>query len=190
MLNDLLMLVATYLNLEDVSSYIDAVNTDEEVGDAPKDLTLLIRLANLTLKTITADYMPLYTEEQVYSDGDCQINYSGFSKTPIKIKSVSYLDGISATFRCFPSYVKVGYPNKKYLVKYAYAPEELTDLDDELEKPFGLSAQTIAFGICFEYYIANELYAEADMFEERFKQAILKDINSTRIKEVPKRGWV
>ena len=190
MLNDLLMLVATYLNLEDVSSYIDSLNIEEEAGEQPKDLNLLIRLANLTLRIITTDYLPLYAEEEVSSDGDCQINYSCFSRTATRVKSVSYLDGISTTFRCFPSQIKVGYPNKKYLVKYAYLPEEMTDLDDEIEKPFGLTNETIAFGICFEYYITNELYPEADMWEARFKQSILKDINGTRVKQLPKRGWV
>lgn len=189
MLNDLLMIVATYLGLDDVNSYIDAVNSEEE-ATAPQSLNLLINLANLTIGRITRDYMPLYTEEIISSDSNCQINFSAFSKALVQIKAVSTLDGIHSTFRCFPSFIKVGYPSRQYLVKYSYAPEELEDLEDAIEKPYNLATETIAYGVCFEYCLVNELYQEADMWEERFKEAIMKDINGARAKVLPKRGWV
>ena len=189
MLNDLLMIVATYLGLDDVNSYIDAINSEEE-ATAPESLGLLINLANLTIRRITRDYMPLYAEETIFSDDSCQIAFSAFSKTPVQIKSISTPDRISATFRCFPTFIKVGYSSRPYIVKYSYAPEEMDDLEDTIEKPYNLAIETIAYAVCFEYCIANELFSEADMWEERFKQAIMKDINGTRTKMVPKRGWV
>ena len=190
MLNDLLSIVASYLGLDEVSQYIDAVNIDETPENKPEVLDFLISLVNLTMRQITRDYMPLYKEEILCSDENCQINYSDFSTAPVQIKSVSYLDGISSTFRCFPSYIKVGYQNKKYLVKYSYTPSSVSDLDSEIEMPFGLKIETICFGVCYEYCISNELYSEADIWEERFKNSLLNDINGKRAKSVPIRGWV
>ncbi|MBQ7453284.1 MAG: hypothetical protein IJS68_03355 [Clostridia bacterium] len=189
MLNDLLMLVGSLLGLGDVTDYLASYDADNPTTP-PSNLTDLKRLANFAYSQIVRDYMPLLITETKTSNASCEIAYAGFSKTVANIKKVCFENGTPCTFRCFPEFIKVGYPTRKFLITYAYVPNEFSDLEDEIELPFGLSLTAVAFATCFEYAIAGGLYDEADMWEQRFKEKISSAIRGNREHKLPSRGWI
>lgn len=199
MLKDLIYAVASYLRMDDVCDYLDSLNQEETgiiVTDSetfltePKEIKLLTNLTNLVLGQILREYMPLYTEEIVSSNANCEISFSSFSKKVNQIINVSFVDGLNSTFRIFPEYIKVGSPQEKYVVKYSYLPEEITNFNAPIEKPISLSENTIALGVCAEYCLIEMLYDEADMWEAKFKESLQNTIRKLREKRLPSRGWI
>lgn len=189
MLQDLIYLSSFYLNLDDVSDYLTSL-ADETPLDKPDDVDKLISLANLTIRKVVREFAPLYAEESVTSNANCEISYSNLTKDVCNIKSVSTADGLSATFRVFPEFIKVGYPNQSYFVNYSFYPDELDDLTDDLVLPIGVTKEAIAFGICAEYLTISGMFDEADVFEDKFKKSLADGLINQRERKVLNRGWI
>jgi|GEM_PF-6397978 len=189
MLKDLLYLASFYLKLDDISEYLSAIDSGEE-ATAPSDLAELVTIANIVMRAVSREFSPLYYEQTFTSNENCQIPFSEFNKPINQIKSVSFADGISSTFRSFPDYIKVGLPRTNYSVTYSYYPNEISALEDALTLPMGVSAETIAYGMCAEYLTIEMLYDEADMFEEKFKEGLRNASVSKSERKIANRGWI
>ncbi len=208
MLKDLITIAATYLKLDAVNDYLalleeqslsqtqanqDDVLIDQEPENetaVPQEIKLLTNLANLVLRQIVREYMPLFVEEELISNENCQIEYSKFKNSVNQVVGVGFKDHISSTFRVFPEYIKVGYPNEKYIVLYSYFPPELKNLTDNVVCPMGLSHEVIALGICAEYCLVNSLFDEADMWETKFANSLSNASRRLKERKLPSRGWI
>ena len=82
MLRDLIYLSSFYLNLDDVSDYLTSL-ADETPLDKPDDVDKLISLANLIIRKVVFEFAPLYAEESLTSNSNCEISYSGLTKRTI-----------------------------------------------------------------------------------------------------------
>lgn len=192
MLKDLIYLAGFYLNLTDVTDYLTAIDGDEDVSDLtePKEMETLISLSNLVIRNVTRKYIPLYFEEVKQSNENCEINFSNFSKSVNEIKSVISSDGLKATFRVFPEYIKVGNPNSSYKIVYSYIPSEIRTLNSSLVLPVGISEDDLVFGVCSEFATMNMLYDEADMFESKFKECLLKSLMGKSERKFKSRSFI
>ena len=188
MLKDLIYLASFYLNLDDVSDYLTNIEDDSNI-EAPTDLSVLINLANLSIRRIVKDYKPLYREEFKKSDENCFIAFSDLSKEVCAIKNVTTLDRLPVTFRILENNIKVGVPSGDYLVKYSYYPSELTDLNDSLILPDGVNKEAVCFSMCCDYLTIKRLYDDADVFETKFKESLVRGLRANKEIKVASRGW-
>ncbi|MBO4570120.1 MAG: hypothetical protein J5689_02780 [Clostridia bacterium] len=188
MLKDLIYLASFYLNLDDVSDYLTNIEDDTE-AEAPADVSILINLANLAIRRIVKDYRPIYREEFKSSDENCFIPFSALSKEVCAIKNVTTLDRLPVTFRILENNIKVGVPSGDYLVKYSYYPSELTDLGDSLVLPDGVSNEAVCFCMCCDYLTIKRLYDDADVFESKFKESLVRGLKANKDVKVASRGW-
>ena len=189
MLRDLIYLSSFYLNLDEVTDYLNSL-TDETPLTKPNDVDKLIGLANLTIRKVVREFAPLYSEENCSSNSNCEISYSSLTNDVCNIKSVSTPDGLNSTFRVFPEYIKVGRPNNAYSVCYSFYPTELTELSDNLVLPVGVTKEAISFGMCAEYLTISGMFDEADMFEAKFKESLADGLIHQRERKVLNRGWI
>lgn len=191
MLKDIIYLAGFYLNLTSVTDYLTALD-GEEVSETeePKELETLISLSNLVIRNVTRKFAPLYFEEMRESNDNCEIDLAGFSKSVNEIKSVVSTDGIKATFRNFPEFIKVGYPNTMYKITYSFIPEEIRGLNSSLILPPKVTEDDIAFGVCAEFATINMLYDEATMFESRFKECLLNSLMGRSERKIKSRSFL
>lgn len=171
MTKDILLLSATMLGLDDVIMHLsqpEPADADDEVKTKENEL---IAYLNYVVSQIVKEFMPLSNCEKVCSDSSCQIMYDKLSKQAVSIRMVS-LYGRQVTFNLYPEYLKVGRPNQEYEVFYNYVPEKVKDLTDNLELPLGLSEFVICYGIASEYALSKLLYDEANMWQDKYKNAL------------------
>ena len=171
MTKDIIKLSATFLGLSDVVDYLKDTNTSANQETLEK-LDDLILFANYVIREITKSYFPLSHTEQVTSNESCEIEFSKLSKSAIAIKSIKNTLNQCVTFNLYPSFIKVGFPERKYTVTYNYVPNKIQSLDDTLNLPLGLGIEVISYGVASEYALSRLLYDEADMWESKFKNAL------------------
>ena len=78
------------------------------------------------------------------------------------------------TFNLYPEFIKVGFPSTNYLVEYNYLPNKINSVKETLSLPLGVEYFTICYGIASEYALSKLLYSEAEMWESKFKNSLLK----------------
>lgn len=188
MTKEILKLSATFLGLYDVVAYLNNP-TQNMSEDTKKQLDELLIYMNYILREVTKEYYPLSCEEEIYSNSQCEILFSNFSKNIISIKSVLN-DNNFATYNIYPTYIKVGKPNTKYKVSFNYVLDSVKSFDSEVVLPLGLEPFIISYGIASEYATSKLQYDEANMWESKFKNAlqslkfrvIERKFNSRRLK--------
>lgn len=192
MLKDLIYLSSFYLNLNNVTDYLTALDGEEELidEDRPVELESLITLSNLVIRNVARKFAPLYFEEVLTSNENCEISFDNFSKSVNEVKMVTLNDGLSVTFRVFPEFIKVGLPNTSYKVSYSYIPEEVRELDATLPLPTNITEDDLCFGVCAEYATMEMLYDEASVFESKFKESLIRSLIGKKEKQIKSRGWL
>lgn len=171
MTKDIIQLSALFLGLTDVNDYLKQPETTPS-SDTLDKLEDLLLFTNYVLREVTKNYYPLTTEETLYSNNQCEIEYSSLSKTAIAIKGLVNQTGHSVTFNLYPNYIKVGTPNSKYKITYNYTPNKIKTINEPLTLPLGLDYVVISYGVASEYALSRLLYSEADMWESKFKNAL------------------
>lgn len=171
MTKDIIKLSATFLGLTDVLDYLKnpVITLSTETENKIEDLILF---TNYVVREITKNYMPLLTEEEATSNKSCEIHFTNLSKNAIAIKNIKNGLGQKVTFNLYPTFIKVGFPETKYMITYNYTPEKIQNIDQTLELPFGLGSEIVAYGVASEYALSKLLYNEADMWESKFKNSL------------------
>lgn len=170
MTKEILKLSATFLGLYDVVSFLN--NPTTNISDkVQKELDELLIYMNYVLREVTKEYYPLSTEEELYSNDQCEINFSNFTKNIISIKNVIN-ENLPSTYNIYPSYIKVGKPNSKYSISYNYVIDAIKDINSIFILPLGLEPFIISYGIASEYATSKLQYDEANMWESKFKNAL------------------
>lgn len=170
MTKEILKLSATFLGLYDVVSFLNnpSTNINEDIRNQLDELLVYM---NYILREVTKEYYPLSYEEDIYSNEQCEISFQSFSKNIISIKEVIN-ENNNVTYNIYPTYIKVGKPNTKYLISYNYVLDSVKDINSELILPLGLEPFIICYGIASEYATSKLQYDEANMWESKFKNAL------------------
>lgn len=147
-----------------------------------QDTAVLKRCANLVLGNVAANYIDCEAV-QAFTVNNERINYSEFSKTFLKVKSVKIGNSL-VDYSLFVDYVAV--PNGKVVVTYCYVPFFLSDTE-EIVVP-GLSEQCFVYGVLTEYAIISGMYNEAKVWGEKFAEGLFNAHPKYKQLRIP-RGW-
>lgn len=181
-LKEAIQLSLTYLGDEDAS-------VNNKTAQHPR-LKLLVKCANLVIKEIVTDYIPLIeTEETETSDG--KINYEKLLHRVLEILSVKDMKtGISTNFRMNPTECILENKNiQKAEVRYSYLPVDI-DIDEQCPVSPLVSAKTLALGICAEYSLIEGMYEQSVMYSDRFKEDMRTAIRKKGEIKIKPRRWL
>ena len=180
-LKEAIQMCLTYLGDEDAS-------INAQTAQHPK-LKLLVKCANLVIKEITGEYLPLLTEEEV-EVRDGKINYEGLLHKVLEVRKVEDLDsGLSSDFYHTPTYCKLLNDGvKRARIVYSYVPLDI-DIEEECPLPPLVTAKTLALGICAEYSMISGMYEQSVMYSDRFKQDMRTAVRKKGEIKIKPRRW-
>ncbi len=180
-LKEAIQICLTYLGDEDA-------NINTQTAQHPK-LKLLVNCANLVIKEIVGEYLPLIEEEEVeVKDG--KIYYEELTHKVLEVRKVEDLDsGLPSDFYHTPTYCKVVNNGvKRAGIVYSYTPLDI-DIEEECPLPPLVSAKTLALGICAEYSMIFGMYEQSVAYSDRFKQDMRTAVRKKGEIKIKPRRW-
>lgn len=181
LLKEVITTALTYLGDEEIA-------LDGSIVNHPK-LNTILRCANIVVKEIASDYLPLTAEEQVeVKDG--KISYDLLSRRALEVLSVKDVKtDVKSLFRHTPSCLElVNKDVKKANVKYNYMPAD-AGVDDECPISPLVSAKTVAMGVCSEFCLIEGMYEQSVMFSDRYKEDLRSAVRKKGEIRIKPRRW-
>lgn len=167
---------------------VDLVAQAENCAVEPAgELASLLRCYNLVENEIALDYFPLRRGETLSPEGG-EISYAKFAYAPVEILEVKGESGLPLSFAMRPSAVLVPKNAERVNVFYTYSPKE-KEWGDESEFAGKISARLMSFGVACEFCLTNGQYAEAAMWEKKFREALRAANAPMRKLSVRSRRW-
>lgn len=160
--------VALILDDKQSFSYLDDTTNQLEPNAT---ISTYVALANFVLRDIASNFLCYKTKEKLLSNAECKIMLSGLIHQPCTIKKVINFFGKNIAYKTMIDCLVVPSANEQYEIDYTYYPDDV-DLDDDVELPVGLDKTTICYGIVCEYYRLKMMFAEADIWEEKYKKGL------------------
>ncbi len=147
----------------------------------------LIDCFNLISNEIFTEYLPLSTFETVeFEDGVFQLK--NLSKTATNVLEVRNKSGKKLKFRLQLSTVLCDV--KQGVVKYNFAPENLTLSSTHICHSAKVPARVFAFGIAMEHFFLQTQSTEALIWENRYRNSLLAIAKFNRNTTMPTRRWI
>lgn len=181
-LKEAIQISLTYLGDEDAS-------VNNKTAQHPR-LKLLVKCANLVIKEIATDYIPLVETEEVEVQ-DSRISYEKLLHRVLEILSVrNVADGIESNFRMNPTECVLANDNiVKARVKYSYMPVDI-EIDEQCPVSPLVSAKTLALGICAEYSLIEGMYEQSVMYSDKFKEDMRTAVRKKGEIRIKPRRWL
>lgn len=164
----------------DVAEYLNSSSLN-----GSSDARLLLKCFNTVENEIAVDYIPLI-KEQTFEVVD-GINYNDFESTPSKILSVKNEGGRRVPYGIFANKIKT--KKGKVIVKYNYIPKE-KNIDGISDFASVISERIMAYGVMAEYLTAKGEYAEASVWEKKYRDALKSVHNVKKNVVLPVGAWV
>ena len=179
---DVILLAATLLGCEeDVRYYIE--DEDEEYAQKAE---MLLHCLHLVENELALDYFPLVAEQEVRADSG-KIVFSNLSKDIVRVIKVMDENENSMAYQLFPSYLMTQAGTVK--VVYSYTPSQ-KDWDENIDFTLYVSQRLLAYGIAAEYCTAMGRLEEANIWDEKYKDAIEAAYKVQSGGTMPSRRWV
>ncbi|MDE7192240.1 MAG: hypothetical protein K2O35_07220, partial [Clostridia bacterium] len=147
------------------------------------------KCANLVIKEIAAEYVPLIEEETV-DVNDGKILFEGLIHKVAEVRKVQDVDsGLTSNFYNTPTHCKLLNDGvKRAKIVYSYVPLDI-DIQDDCPLPPAVGAKTLALGICAEYSMISGMYEQSVMYSDRFKQDMRTAVRKKGEIRVRPRRW-
>lgn len=143
----------------------------QQLSEEQKTLFFMLQHACFAVEEMACDYLPLFHNQTIFSDGDCQILFSAFDKPIRGIKHVKH-GGTKCTFNDYVTFLKVGCKNEPYEIEYAYYPAMPTSFVQEFETHPIVSARILAYKIASDYCLSKSLFDESVMWDKRYNESM------------------
>ena len=180
---EVIALAAENLGREDLSSELETLD-----GAPEGELKSLLRCYNLVENEVALDYFPLKAEEEVLPQNG-RIPYSELAHAPVNFFRMRGGDGRDVDFEAHPAYLSVPAETGALTVVYAYSPEH-KEIVRESEFSGKITARLLSYGVACEFCLTSARYAEAALWERRFRDALrAAEIIRRRLK-VRARRWL
>lgn len=179
---EVILTAATELGFkDDVENYFDG-----QVSDLNKRKSeLLLDCFNLVENEVALDYLPLYAEDELYSETGV-VEYAAMERSVVRVLRVTDEWGNPVRFTVFPEYIKA--QPGKLKVAYTYAPSKKT-MDGESDFRVQVSARLLAYGVAAEYALATGLYEESAVWDKKYKDAITAAYKARPSRKLRSRRW-
>ncbi len=159
---------------------------DDEKLDCKREAEILVQCYNLIEKELALDYFPLKREDTMLSFTG-RVEFSAFSRAPVRILSVKDDKGEELEYELFPSYLKA--KAGKITVIYTYTPDDKTAFDD-CEYAGAASETMFLYGTLAQYALTQGMYEEAVVWDKKYKKAIEDTYALQSCKRLKSRRWV
>lgn len=156
----------------------------EENAEGEKAVNALLACLYLVETELASEYFSLKTEEECDSNG--YIDFDALSRKPLRIVSVTAMDGKAAQATICPTGIRV--KKGAYKISYQYLPEEKV-VDDVLEFDPSVTTALIGYGVAAQYCLTAGLYEEAVVWDGKYKQAIVAAKPLTKAGAIRAREW-
>jgi hypothetical protein len=179
---DVILLAATLLGCEeDIRCYIE-----EEDDEYAQKAEMLLHCLHLVENELALDYFPLVAEQEIHTDSG-KVVFSNLSKDVVRIIKVVDENENSIAYQLFPSYLMTQEGDVKVI--YSYTPSQ-KDWDESLDFTLYVSQRLLAYGIAAEYCTAMGRLDEANIWDEKYKDAIEAAYKVQSGGKIPSRRWV
>ena len=183
-IKDVLKTSSVFLNLIDVSAYLDAD------GGTPSSATLsnvdlLTRLSNLVISELASSYVPMICSETV-STQNGKIVFANLTHNATRILSVKNEFGHDAEFKLYPEYAKVF--GGTYTVEYEYAPSNY-GINDAVGFNGKITAALLGYGVAAEYCVTQGRFEEAVLWRKRYTEGVERVV-LPKSREIKGRCWL
>ena len=162
-IRDVIAIVAKELGLDTVFAYLLGTNASGE-----EEARNLVRCYNLVESELAVDYLPLYAEDEMWTETGA-VFYTELSKKAVRIVAVTDENGNGAPYKIFPEYIKT--QPGKIRVRYSYVPSE-KNLEGNSEYHLYACKHLLVYGVAYEYCLANGLFEDAGVWEKKYRHAI------------------
>lgn len=167
-IKDIIKSAATFLNLTDVTDYLNSNSSSSPATATASAVDSLTRLSDLVISELAASYIPMTCAETVQTS-DGKIVFANLTHNVTRILSVKNQFGHDAEFRLFPEYLKVF--GGEYTVEYEYAPENY-GLNDSVGFKNDVTAALLGYGVAAEYCVTQGRFEEAILWRKRYTAGV------------------
>ena len=180
-IRDIIATVAQELGLTEVTTYLQGTNNT--TGET--ETNNLVRCYNLVEGELAVDYLPLYAEDEIWTETGA-VFYTELSKKAVRIIAVTDESGNAVSYKIFPEYLKMQ-PGKMN-VRYSYVPAE-KGLEDESDYQLCACKHLLVYGMATEYCLAIGLFDEAEVWEKKYRRALKNAYKSKPSVVMRTRRW-
>ncbi|MBE7074041.1 MAG: hypothetical protein E7379_03015 [Clostridiales bacterium] len=144
----------------------------------------LVKCFNLVREEIACEYQPILIAEK-FEIKNFKLELKSFSNEVVEIYSIKDRYGRNVHYKIFDNYIFVC--GKDVEVIYSTSPKQLT-FDDDFSA--SLPERIFAYGVAREYFFLNNLYQDANIWEERFKGSLQIMLRQKSEVKIPRRSWL
>ena len=184
LIKDVLILAAEHLGRSDLVSAVASAYAAAPAAPTG-EVALLLNCYALVENEVALDHLPLRAAETLES-GDGTLEFIRFSRPPVDVLSVQDTYG-EVAFEVFPARLRLP-GSGTYTVVYTYAPAA-PQIGGETAFSDKVSARLLSCGVACEFLLAAGRYAEAAVWEEKFRAALRASGISRRKLHVRARRW-
>lgn len=179
MLKDFLIKCSELLNRDDIVQTLREVNDIDSIENAQikNDVLRLISYYNFTVSTICENYYELTDTQSITSDENKKIYFYRLNFLPIKIISVFDEYDNPVVFDLFNDYILLSESNKNYNIYYAYVPQSIYNLNDEIQIPEYLCIRLVRYGVVSEFLASKNQFNESEFWRTKFMDEIFRTKN-------------
>jgi len=159
----------------------------KSVLESNYDLRLIVRCANLVLKEVACDYIPLL-HKQTITTQDGKIPYTAFEKMLLEVKSIKDKNGNDVRFFSLPNHIEI--QEGCFEVSYSFIPDDKKFFDEVDFSGTKVSDRVFAYGTVAEYCLICGMYDEALLWERRYKDALCIAARKRTEVVMPRRRWL
>ena len=172
MLKDILLKTSELINRDDLIEGLGK-NLFENSQSIQNDISRLISYYNHTIETLCENYFNLTNSQKILSNRDKKISFLNFSYEPTKILTVKKNEK-PVYFSIYSKYITVPEENAIFEITYNYLPDRVTNLNDKLNIPKGITEKTICYGIASEFLASKNQITQAEYWNNKFMFEIFK----------------
>ena len=175
MLKDILLKTAELINRDDLINALknEQIETQEISQSIQNDIFRLISYYNYTMESLCDNYFNLVHHQNIYSNGNKKINYLNFDFEPTKITKVTKNEK-PVFFSEYSKYITVPEENVLYNITYKFLPDRITDLNQKIELPHGVTKKLLCYGIASEFLASKNQLDFAEYWKNKFMFEIFK----------------
>lgn len=176
MIKNILIKCAELVNREDIVSSLKSANTINEIknNSTQSDVIRLLSYYNFIIESIFENYISIEKFEKLTSDENNRIYYSDFENTPVKIKSVLNTAKHKTHYSIQSTFITTNAQNSEFFINYSYTPNEIKDLNDEINYPKIFSDKIICYGIVSEFLASKDQFEKSEYWKNRFLYELFK----------------
>ncbi len=159
---------------------------DADAATGRRDLELLLACFQRVESELALDYLPLMAEDEIVT-GTGVVEYAQLQREAARIFSVEDEWGEPIKYRLFPTHLKT--KSGRLKVIYGYKPREKT-IDEVSEYQTDVSKRLLVYGVSAEYCLAVGELSAANIWSEKYKQAVRAAYRAHPCKRIRSRRWL